>query len=136
MFERIRRMLVKEFIQIFRDPRMKAVIFVMPVVQLMVFGYAVTTDVRNVSLGVHDLDNRLKDIMDALQGRAGGGKALRTLDPVIPNDRQVFKVTIEKMPPPRQSRGMGHLVIRRYKMVSREVAGAEATGVTDQPLAN
>jgi ABC-2 type transport system permease protein len=45
MWERIYRMLVKEFIQVLRDPRMKALIFVMPVIQLVMFGYAVTTDV-------------------------------------------------------------------------------------------
>ena len=55
---RIKHMLIKEFIQIFRDPRMKAVIFVMPIVQALVFGYAVTTDVKNVRLAVYDLDGR------------------------------------------------------------------------------
>jgi len=50
-------MLVKEFIQVLRDPRMKGVIFVMPLVQLMVFGYAVTTDVRHIRTAVYDLDN-------------------------------------------------------------------------------
>ncbi|MFO7957081.1 MAG: ABC transporter permease [Candidatus Brocadiia bacterium] len=59
MLERVRHMLVKEFIQILRDPRMKAVIFVMPIVQLMVFGYAVTTDVDHVVTAVHDRDNSL-----------------------------------------------------------------------------
>ncbi|HEQ60348.1 MAG TPA: ABC transporter permease [Firmicutes bacterium] len=57
MIERIKQMLIKEFIQIFRDPRMKAVIFLMPAVQLVVFGYAVTTDVRHVRLAVYDLDH-------------------------------------------------------------------------------
>ena len=57
MPERIKHMLIKEFIQIFRDPRMKTVIFLMPMIQLMVFGYAVTTDVRNVATAVYDLDN-------------------------------------------------------------------------------
>jgi ABC-2 type transport system permease protein len=56
MLERIYHMLVKEFIQILRDPRMKGVIFLMPVVQLLVFGYAVTTDVRNIRTVVVDLD--------------------------------------------------------------------------------
>ncbi len=56
MFERIKHILIKEFIQIFRDPRMKAVIFVMPIIQVMVFGYAVTTDVKNISTAVYDLD--------------------------------------------------------------------------------
>lgn len=57
MFERIRQMLVKEFLQIFRDPRMRAVIFVIPVVQTLVFGYAVTTDVTDVRTAVLDGDN-------------------------------------------------------------------------------
>ncbi|MFH0963053.1 MAG: ABC transporter permease [Planctomycetota bacterium] len=57
MFERILRILTKEFIQVFRDPRMRSVVFLMPVVQLIVFGYAVTTDVRHVATAVSDLDN-------------------------------------------------------------------------------
>jgi ABC-2 type transport system permease protein len=56
MRERIRHMLKKEFIQALRDPRMRAILFVMPVVQLIVFGYAVTTDVKHVATAVYDLD--------------------------------------------------------------------------------
>jgi ABC-2 type transport system permease protein len=57
MIDRARHMFVKECIQVLRDPRMKAVIFVAPVLQLILFGYAVTTDVRHVRLAVCDLDN-------------------------------------------------------------------------------
>ena len=57
MFERITQMLIKEFIQILRDPRMRTVIFVMPLVQTLVFGYAVTTDVTHVPTAIFDLDN-------------------------------------------------------------------------------
>ena len=60
MFERLRQMLVKEFIQVLRDPWMKGIIFVMPVVQVIVFGYVATTDVRNVPTAVYDLDNSLE----------------------------------------------------------------------------
>lgn len=56
MWERLRHMLVKEFIQIFRDPRMKAVVFVTPILQLVVLGYAVTTDVTHVATAVADFD--------------------------------------------------------------------------------
>ena len=56
MFERVQTMLIKEFIQVFRDPRMRMMIFIMPVVQLLIFGYAVTTDVRHVATAVQDLD--------------------------------------------------------------------------------
>jgi len=57
MFERIKEMLIKEFIQIFRDPKMKGVIFMMPIIQVLVFGYAVTTDVNHIATAVYDLDN-------------------------------------------------------------------------------
>lgn len=57
MFERIKHMIIKEFIQIFRDPKMRAMIFLVPVIQTLLFGYAVTTDVKHVSTAVYDLDN-------------------------------------------------------------------------------
>ncbi|MBZ5534658.1 MAG: ABC transporter permease [Acidobacteriia bacterium] len=57
MFERIRQMLIKEFIQVFRDPKMKRIIFIVPVIQILVFGYAVTTNVNHVATAVYDLDN-------------------------------------------------------------------------------
>jgi len=59
MFDRLRQMLVKEFLQVFRDPRMRMVIFVIPCVQTLVIGYAVTTDVKHVRTAVYDLDNSM-----------------------------------------------------------------------------
>jgi ABC-2 type transport system permease protein len=56
MLERIRQMLIKEFIQAFRDPRMRPLIFVAPILQLLVMSYAITLDVRNVATAVYDLD--------------------------------------------------------------------------------
>jgi len=57
MVERLKAMLVKEFIQTLRDPRMRFILFVIPVFQTVVFGYAVNTDVRDVKTAVYDLDN-------------------------------------------------------------------------------
>ncbi|ABQ25355.1 ABC transporter permease [Geotalea uraniireducens] len=57
MLERLRTMLVKEFIQVFRDPRMRFLLFLVPAVQTVIFGYAVNTDVRHVATAVYDLDN-------------------------------------------------------------------------------
>ncbi len=56
MFERIRHMLIKEFIQVFRDPRMRTVVFVIPCVQTLVISYAVTLDVDRVATAVYDRD--------------------------------------------------------------------------------
>lgn len=66
------------------------------------------------ALLAHDVDNRLKDILDALQGRIGGSKAIRRFAPIVPNDNQVYRVIIEKLPPPVQSHGLGHLIVRKY----------------------
>jgi ABC-2 type transport system permease protein len=57
MFERLRAMLIKEFIQVFRDPRMRIVLFVIPALQTIIFGYAVNMDVKNIPTAVLDRDN-------------------------------------------------------------------------------
>ncbi len=57
MWERVRSILIKEFIQAFREPRMRMVIFVTPVIQLLIFGYAASNDVRDIATAVYDLDN-------------------------------------------------------------------------------
>jgi ABC-2 type transport system permease protein len=49
-------MLVKELIQLKRDPRVLSVLFVAPVIQLTLLAYAATTDIRQVELAVCDLD--------------------------------------------------------------------------------
>lgn len=53
---RIRRMVVKELRQLLRDPKTKRVIFGAPIIQLILFGYAVNTDVRNVATALADHD--------------------------------------------------------------------------------
>jgi ABC-2 type transport system permease protein len=50
-------MLVKEFIQTLRDPRTRFTLVGPPVIQMLVFGYAATLDVKHVALAVLDLDN-------------------------------------------------------------------------------
>jgi ABC-2 type transport system permease protein len=56
MGDRILTLLKKEFIQLFRDPKMRAVVFGMPLVQVLIFGYVVKTDVDNVRMAVLDMD--------------------------------------------------------------------------------
>lgn len=54
---RVREMLKKELRQTFRDPRMKRIVFVAPVIQLIAFGYAVNTDIKDTSTFIIDHDN-------------------------------------------------------------------------------
>jgi ABC-2 type transport system permease protein len=57
MFERIKNIVMKEFIQAFRDKIIRFVLFVTPIIQLMMFGYVVTTDVNHISTAFYDLDH-------------------------------------------------------------------------------
>ncbi len=47
----------KEFIQVIRDIRTRFIVFAAPIVQLIVFGYVISTDVRNVKTGVIDFSD-------------------------------------------------------------------------------
>jgi ABC-2 type transport system permease protein len=60
-------MVRKEFLQIFREPRLRRIIFVAPIIQLVIFGYAVSTDIRNTSTFVvdHDKTRASRDLVDA-----------------------------------------------------------------------
>ena len=44
----------KEFLHIFRDPRTMLITLGMPVVQIILFGFAITTEVKNVRVAVFD----------------------------------------------------------------------------------
>ena len=56
MWERIGVMLRKEFYQVWREPRMRMLLFLPPLLQLIVFGYAVTLDVDNARIAWMDMD--------------------------------------------------------------------------------
>ncbi len=53
---RIRLLIWKEFLQLRRDPLLLRLLFIMPIMQLILFGYVVAADVKNLSTAVVDLD--------------------------------------------------------------------------------
>jgi ABC-2 type transport system permease protein len=56
MFARLKQILIKEFIQVFRDKRTRFILFGPPIVQMVIFGYAATFEIRHVATVVLDLD--------------------------------------------------------------------------------
>ncbi|HWM94179.1 MAG TPA: ABC transporter permease [Thermoanaerobaculia bacterium] len=64
---RVFEMVRKELRQIFRDSKLRRVIFIAPMIQLLAFGYAVSTDVRNVSTLVvdHDRTRESRELVEA-----------------------------------------------------------------------
>jgi ABC-2 type transport system permease protein len=57
MLARLKQMLIKEFIQVFRDKRARAVLFGPPIIQMLIFGYAATFEIYHVPTAVLDLDH-------------------------------------------------------------------------------
>jgi ABC-2 type transport system permease protein len=56
MFRGFVSVFYKEVIQISRDPLTLLLMLAMPMIQLLVFGYAINTDVRNIKTAVYNLD--------------------------------------------------------------------------------
>ncbi|MEE9400249.1 MAG: ABC transporter permease, partial [Dehalococcoidales bacterium] len=60
MWQRIISIIIKELIQIRRERRTLAMIVGIPIIQMSIFGYALSTDIKNVSLVVWDASNTVE----------------------------------------------------------------------------
>ena len=96
--------IIKEFLQLKRDPRLIAITFMAPVLQLIFLGYAATMDLENINTVVMDNDRTVvsRDFIarfeasgyftvihyaesyDEIESMIDRGKALTAI--VIPND--------------------------------------------------
>jgi ABC-2 type transport system permease protein len=85
VFERIRRLVIKEFAQIFRDKRMIVFLFFVPVLQLFVLGYAATFDVNSISTALYDLDRSYESREFARRLEASGYFVIKHL-PASPRE--------------------------------------------------
>ncbi len=70
MWERILVIIRKEFIQALREPRMRILLFVPPMVQLVVFGFAVNLDVDHARIAWMDMDHTpaSRDLRERFEG--------------------------------------------------------------------
>ncbi|HEV2690645.1 MAG TPA: ABC transporter permease [Bryobacteraceae bacterium] len=70
MWERLRVIIRKEFRQAFREPRMRNMLFLPPLVQLLIFGYAVNLDVEHGTMAWMDRDQTAesRELLAAFQG--------------------------------------------------------------------
>lgn len=75
----------KELIQVFRDNNMLRLIFAMPVLQLIIFGYVVNTEVKRLDLDVYDFDR--SDLSREFIQAAGAGEYFIPRTAVRPLDR-------------------------------------------------
>jgi ABC-2 type transport system permease protein len=70
MRQRIAFLVVKEMLALLRDPRGRVILIVPPVVQLLVFTFAATQEVKNISLAVlnEDLGTAARDLIARFEG--------------------------------------------------------------------
>ena len=70
MWGRIRALIVKEFLAVWKDKKSRAVIIGPPLIQLMVFGYAATFDVNHVATAVlnKDMGRAARDLIARFEG--------------------------------------------------------------------
>ena len=77
---RVLYMMWKEVIELRQDPRIFSIIFIAPILQLTILGYAATTDVRNVPVVIVDADRSAAS--QALISRFGAVSTFTIVDVV------------------------------------------------------
>lgn len=79
-------LLIKEFQELFRDRKLLAIIFISPIVQLIIFGYAATYDVKSIPLGIIDNDRSAisRKLVQSLQA-----SGMFTIDRFLDSESQI-----------------------------------------------
>lgn len=70
MWTRVRALLWKEILAVYRDPRSRTVLIIPPIMQLLIFTFAATLDVKNIPIGFIDRDqgNRGYELVQRFRG--------------------------------------------------------------------
>jgi ABC-2 type transport system permease protein len=89
MWQRLRRIMRKEFIQVARDPRMRAMLFMPPLIQLLIFGYAANLDVNTAKIAWMDQDHSAES-RELLSQFLGSGRFIIVAEP--DNDAEMQKL--------------------------------------------
>jgi ABC-2 type transport system permease protein len=117
MRERIQVILRKEFIQALREPRMRFLLFMPPLIQLLVFGYAVTLDVDHARIAWMDMDRTPES--RALLARFEGSGRFDVM--ATPRSEEETQSVLD--------RGQVHAVVRVLPGFARDLARGRATEV-------
>lgn len=80
---RLKAMILKELWAVLRDPRSRITLILPPLLQLFLFGFAATLDVKNITLGVYDRDRGAwsQEVIDRLAGSRNVTRLVRLDSP-------------------------------------------------------
>jgi ABC-2 type transport system permease protein len=98
---RVKAMIKKEFLAVLKDPKTRYILIMPPIIQLFIFTFAATLDVKNVPIAILNLDNSQKSI--ELVQRFHGSKTFpeivflksdKEIAPVIDNQESIAVLSI------------------------------------------
>ncbi len=70
----------------------------------------------NRPLDIHEIDERVKDVIDALGGHIAGPRSRRRIAPIVPTPEQIRRIVLEKVSYwSQRGRPFGQLTIARYR---------------------
>lgn len=103
MWHRILALMIKEFFVVWRDKRSRFVLVVPPLLMLFIFSFAATLDVKNVPIGILNLDNgeRGIELVQRFQGspffsRIVFLKGVQDISPFIETMQGIMVVMIDQ----------------------------------------
>ncbi len=67
------------------------------------------------ALDIHEIDERIKDIVDALGGKIAGPRSQRRIAPIVPMPDQIRRIILEKDTRTLRGRPLGQLTVSRYR---------------------
>ena len=117
MRQRLRAIIRKEFIQALRDPRMRGMLLIPPLIQLLIFGYAVNLDVDTAKIAWMDQDNTPQSRALRAQFEGSGHFTIGA----TPVDEKQMQALLD--------RGQVDGVVRVLPGFARDVARGRATSV-------
>src|SRR5512143_3406 len=117
MKQRLRAMIRKEFRQTFRDPRMRGLLFIPPLMQLLIFGYAANLDVNTANIAWMDQDHSLES-RELLSQFLGSGRFIIAATPSSEAEMQ-----------DAMDRGRVDGVVRVLPGFARDIEHGRPTGV-------
>ncbi|MBA3720832.1 MAG: ABC transporter permease [Parachlamydiaceae bacterium] len=142
MWTRIRALIIKELLAVWRDPRSRIVLIVPPIVQLFIFAFAATLEVKNVTIGILNRDNGEQGI--ELVQRFNGSptftqiyflKSVEEITPFIDNQKGVMVLSIDE----QFSRNLDakntasvQLIFDGRRSNSTQIVGGYAATIIDQ----
>ncbi len=84
--KRLKAIMKKEFLHILHDPKTLFIIFLMPVAQLIIFGYAMNTEIQEIKMGI--IDYNQTPMSDNLTKEFTGSKFF-TMVPELEEEAQI-----------------------------------------------